>query len=324
MLQPELDGGHEEAELVAGVVALALVGEAVDLFEVEQGLDAVGELELAAGAGGDLLEQREDARGEDVAADDGVLGRGFFGLRLLDHVFDLEKAGIAGVGGAIEAAVVLDGGALDDLRAEDGGAGLLEGFYHLLHAGDGGVDDVVREEDGEGLVADELLGHEDGVSEAERFGLADVGDLCELRDGERDVEQGGLVFGGERGFELGGAVEVVFHGGLATAGDDDDLGAAGGHGLFDAVLDEGLVDEGKHLLGGGFGRGKEAGAHAGGGEDGLADFLGSHQGAEPLPREFGSACCGVARVSRRKGFAIPHRWGTPPYTLCAKSSFGRV
>ena len=106
-----------------------------------------------------------------------------------------------------------DGGAFDDLGAEDGGLGFVEGLDHLLHAGDGGVDDVVGEEDAEGLVADELLGHEDGVAEAEGFGLAGVGDLGELGDGAGDLEQGGLVLGGEGGFELGGLVEVILHGG---------------------------------------------------------------------------------------------------------------
>ena len=66
---------------------------------------------------------------------------------------------------------------------------------------------------------------------------------------------------------------MVFHGGLAAGGDDDDLGAAGGDSLLNAVLDEGLVDEAKHLLGASLGGGEEACAEAGGGEDGFADFL---------------------------------------------------
>ena len=171
----------------------------------------------------------------------------------------------------------MDGGALDDLRAEDGGAGLGEGVDHLLHAGDGGVDDVVGEEDGEGLIADEVLGHEDGVAEAEGFGLPDVGDVGELRDGASDLEEGGLALPFEGGFELRRAVEVIFHGGFAAAGDDDDVGAAGGDGLLYPVLDEGLVDEGEHFLGGGLGGGEEAGAHACGGEDGFADLRRSHE-----------------------------------------------
>ncbi len=95
-------------------------------------------------------------------------------------------------------------------------------------------------------------------------------------------KQRGLVLGGERGFELGAGVEVVFHGGLAAAGDDDDLGAAGGDGLFDAVLDQRLVDEAEHLLGRGLGGGKKTGAHACGGKDGFADFLRSHWGSRSL------------------------------------------
>ena len=60
---------------------------------------------------------------------------------------------------------------------------------------------------------------------------------------------------------------------LAAAGDDDDLGAAGGYGLFDAVLDQRLVDEAEHLFRRGLGCGKEAGAHACGREDCFADLL---------------------------------------------------
>ena len=67
---------------------------------------------------------------------------------------------------------------------------------------------------------------------------------------------------------------MVFDGLLAAAGDDEDLIAAGGHGFFDAVLNDGLVDDGQHFLGLGFGGGQEAGAEAGGGENGFADFHG--------------------------------------------------
>ena len=67
---------------------------------------------------------------------------------------------------------------------------------------------------------------------------------------------------------------MVLDGVLAAAGDDDDAGEARGHRLLDDVLDDRLVDEGQHLLGLGLGGGQEAGAEAGGGEDGLADPLG--------------------------------------------------
>jgi hypothetical protein len=152
----------------------------------------------------------------------------------------------------------------------------VESFDHLLHAGDGGVDDVVGQEDGERLVADDLFCLKDGVAEPERFGLAGVGNAGEFGDSARDFEEGGFIFCGEGGFKFGTAIEVVFHGGFAAAGDDDDLVAAGGYCLFDTVLDERLVDEAEHLLGHGLGGGKEAGAHACGRKDGLTDFLGGH------------------------------------------------
>src|SRR5258708_7133669 len=88
----ELDGGLEEAHLVAGIVSLAFVAEAIDLFVLEEGLDGVGELEFAACAWGDGFEHVEDARREDVAADDGVFGWGVFELWFFDHVFDVEEA----------------------------------------------------------------------------------------------------------------------------------------------------------------------------------------------------------------------------------------
>jgi len=48
----------------------------------------------------------------------------------------------------------------------------------------------------------------------------------EFGDGARDFEEGGFILRGEIGFEFGAAVEVIFHGGLAAAGDDDDLGCS--------------------------------------------------------------------------------------------------
>ena len=105
-------------------MALALVGEAVDLLVLEQGLDGVGELEFAACAGRDGFEHLEDARREDVAADDGVLAEGASsGFGFSTMFVDVEQARIVGVGGAVEAAVGGDGGAFDDLGAEDAGAG---------------------------------------------------------------------------------------------------------------------------------------------------------------------------------------------------------
>ena len=47
----QLDGGLEEAELVAGVVTLALEAEGVDGAAAQEVLQGVGELDFAAGRG---------------------------------------------------------------------------------------------------------------------------------------------------------------------------------------------------------------------------------------------------------------------------------
>ena len=167
-------------KLVAGVVALAFVAEAVDLFVSEQRLDAVGQLQFAAGSRLDHLQHFEDARRENVAADDGVLAGRVFGFGLFDHVLDQQQPRILGVRCAIQAAIVRDRRTFHNFAAEDRGAGLCIGFNHLLHAGRLCVDDVVGQDDRERFIADELLGLQNGVPEAQRFGLASVGDLGEL------------------------------------------------------------------------------------------------------------------------------------------------
>ena len=71
----------------------------------------------------------------------------------------------------------------------------------------------------------------------------------------------------EQLLELVGVVEVVLDRPLLAAGDDDDLLDAGGDRLFDAVLDDRLVDQRQHLLGLRLGGGQEPCAPAGGRED---------------------------------------------------------
>src|ERR1700761_2125419 len=100
-------------------------------------------------------------------------------LRLFNHVQRVEQARILGSLNAVEAAVRGDGRALDDLRGEDGGLRLLESLHHLLEARNLRIDEIVGEDDGEWLVADELFGLQDSVAETERIGLTCVTDLGE-------------------------------------------------------------------------------------------------------------------------------------------------
>ena len=90
--------------------------------------------------------------------------------------------GSSGSWRAGEHAIGGDAGAFDGLRGEDRTAALVEDIDHLLDAGDFGVDDVVGENDSEGLVAYQFFGAENGVAEAERLVLANVADAGQGRD----------------------------------------------------------------------------------------------------------------------------------------------
>jgi hypothetical protein len=257
-LQGELDGGFQETQFVSGIVAAAFVDVGVHFFFLQEVAHAVGELKFATGASLCFGEALKDGGSENVAADDGQIRRGFFRFWFLDHVFNFEEAITeAAVFNRlyVEDAVRGNHFAFDDLSGEDGALLLIEDFDHLLEAGNFGVDHVVGQENGEGLVADKLAGHQDGVAEAESFFLADIGDMNHVGDGADDVKQVGFVALLEHGLEFIADVEVVFDGLFATAGDDEDLVATGGHGLLDSVLDDGLVDQREHFFGLSFGSG---------------------------------------------------------------------
>ena len=110
-----------------------------------------------------------------------------------------------------------------------------------------------------------------GVPEAERLALPDVGEVDQVGDLPDLGEQLRLAARLEKGLELDRHVEVILDGVLAAAGDEDDVVDARRHGLFDAVLDDRLVDQRQHLFRLRLGGREEAGAEPGGGEDGFAN-----------------------------------------------------
>ncbi len=85
---------------------------------------------------------------------------------------------------------------------------------------------------------------------------------------------GFLAARGQRGVELEHAVEMVLDHALVAAGDEHEVLDAGFARLVDHVLDQRLVDDGQHFLRHRLGGGQDAGAEAGDGEDGFADFHG--------------------------------------------------
>ena len=131
--------------------------------------------------------------------------------------------------------------------------------------------DIVRQDHRERLVADQVLGHEDGMTEAELLLLADVRHLGQVADRPHLAEHLDVALLLEQVFELVREVEVVLDRAFLARGDDDDLLDPGGDGLFDGVLDDRLVHQRQHFLGLRLGGRQEAGAPAGGREDGLAN-----------------------------------------------------
>src|SRR5690606_13417928 len=151
----EPDNGTQVVAAVAGVIAAALEDDAVhraaDPLVGRELLEGVGQLDLAAAARLGLAEYLEDGRVEDVAADDGEVGRRVGGVGLLDQTADPDDVGVLGGldgGGTVE--VDLLGGHFHE--GDDAAAVLRLDVDHALEQGVARVDQVVAEEHGEGHI----------------------------------------------------------------------------------------------------------------------------------------------------------------------------
>ena len=250
-------------------LALELVGQhAAVLSLLHQG---IGDLDLAALARFSLLDQVEDVRGQDVAADDRQVRRRLFRLRLLDHGVHPEDIVADHLAG--DHAVLVGLFRRHFLDRHDGAAELVVQLDHLLqHAVAFEVQaQIVGQDHGERLVADQRTTGEDGVAEALHLHLAGVGEGA-LVDQPTDADQVLFLVGvADLVFQLVADVEVVFQRTLAAAGDDADLGKAGFQRLLHRVLDQQLVHHRQHFLGHGLGGREETSAVTGGREKTFLD-----------------------------------------------------
>src|SRR5688572_3030215 len=174
----EIHRGLEKAQLVAGVVAPPLELQGVDRPLLPEGAQPVGELDLATRVRRGLREDRKEVGGEDVAADDGEIRRRIFGRGLLDQVQDLVD--VAAERLRLDDAVAADLLARNAHDRDDGPVVPRVDLEELAHARGLGHDDVVAEEDSEGLAPDDGPRTEDGVAQAERLFLAHIGDGGQL------------------------------------------------------------------------------------------------------------------------------------------------
>ena len=178
--QRELHRGLQEAELLAGVVALALELDGIDGPPAPQRAQAVRQLNLAPRVRRGLLENREDIGRQHVAPDDGQVGGRVPRVRLLHEVVHLVDVGPEAARG--DDAVAADLVAGHPHHREDRPAVALEHVEELAHARHARHDDVVAQEHAERLVAHERPRAENGVPQTQRLLLADVADRRELGD----------------------------------------------------------------------------------------------------------------------------------------------
>src|SRR2546430_1845040 len=108
----------------------------------------------------------------------------------------------------------------------------------------------------ESVVAYVVFGLEDGVPQAFLFMLVDGADGYLFQQHIDGGEEVGFVGGAQAIFQGGISCEVIFYGALVRAGNQQDVGDAGGGGFFYDVLNRGAVEDGEGFLGEGFGRGK--------------------------------------------------------------------
>src|SRR5204862_3075179 len=268
----------EEPELVAGVVADAFHFARIDRPAFEQLAQAVRELNLAGPVAFGGGQRREDVGCQHVPADHDEVRRRLFLWWLLHEISNLIDA-VAEMYTRLDGdhAVAGNVGARDSLHGEEGTIELLKHVDELLDRRRVGVDHIVGENDGERLVAHQLAGNQHGMPQTERLALPHVGEVDHVRDLADLRELLALAARLEVRLELNGDVEMILDSVLAAAGDENDVVGTGCHRLFDAVLDDRLVNQRKHLFGLRFCRRQESRPKSGGGEDGFANGRG-HDG----------------------------------------------
>ena len=161
------------------------------------------------------------------------------------------------------------------LDRDDVGVGveILGGVDHLRQTAARVFHQHVRQDDGEGLITDQLARAPDGMAEAERRLLASEASAAGVGQVGLQKLEFALLAALDQGnlkFEL--AVEMVLDHALVAAGDKNAVLDAGLPRLVDDVLNQRPVDYRQHFLGHGLGGRQKAGAETGDGENGFADM----------------------------------------------------
>ena len=142
-------------------------------------------------------------------------------LRLLDHVAHAEAPVPRHLAGHDAIAARLGGRHFH--QGDDRPSRVLEDAAHLQETGGIGEDDIVRQHDREGLIADGVFCLQNGMTEAQGFFLADRDEVDHPADGVDFRQQVVLSAIPQRPLQFGVAVEVVEDRVFALGADDHQL-----------------------------------------------------------------------------------------------------
>ena len=120
---------------------------------------------------------------------------------------------------------------------------------HLLGRGHLGVDHVVAQQHGKGLVADEVTRRQNRMAQAQRLFLADGMHLDRATDFTDRLQALEIALFLQKRLQTVVDIEVILDRALAAGGDKDDLADAAAPGLLDDVMDRRTIDDGKQLFG---------------------------------------------------------------------------
>ena len=248
-------------------------------FVLHEARDAVGQLNLVAGAAPGRLQLVEDPRCQQIPPHHGQVGRGVFRLRFLDDALDPARAGwlLLHRDDAVTGCAFPGHG----LPREHTASMSLMVLPHLLQARRVAVNEIVGQVNIERLVPDRRAGAKHRVTQPQRYPLAQ--ENAARRWGQNCAHRGqqfGLSGLLQRLLQFGIDIEVVFDTPLAGGRDEDQLLRTCRDRFLHRVLDQRFVDDGEHFLGRRLGRRQKTAAAASDRKDGGA-YDGTQRGVLP-------------------------------------------
>src|SRR3984957_18205633 len=285
-VERESEVGAEKSQFRAAIVGSSVEPRAMERLRASEVYHGVGQLDFPARALFHPLENLENLRLKNVAPRNDEIGGRRPLLRLLDHLGDLESRPMVG---ANADNAILMGFGRGNLFNRDNIAAMLLVSRHALGKAASAMGsrpgDHIRQQDREGLAADDFARAPDGVAEAEgRLLAGEAGRAGGGKIGHERVVFGFFPASLERVFELVGIVEMILDDAFVAAGHEDKMLDSRLARFIHHVLKNRPVDDGQHLLWDRLGRGQKPRTETGDGQHGFANGF-VHGGL--VPRSMG-------------------------------------